>query len=458
MINLTFNSKNILRNTIIKKKDSLFETKSTKLRYRKIGESTWVVVEGTAMSVPDTSRIVHTVYLNDLNPNEEYEFQIVGKPFVVYLTNKDKPTDNMIIHWQTPKPLTNYTTFYEIETYKFRTLPMTLTDQHKIVQISDTHAGDWHIDQMFKWIGEHEPLLIIHSGDVATGNGGHESGSLGSWYTYFRSLNNLKTPDDFLIPVLYNLGNHETSGGTAGVYYGDHSTGIKPNFEEKTRGDTEWYYSFFPELLEQSYYNVVAGDYLSVWQLDPGISTPIDEGQDVWLENTLELDDSPNKFVSLHYTPWSAGRRPDVEYTLAVRNELAPIWEEHDVIVFFGHDHVWSISPRIKGGTLENSGIDNENGVYYLGSGTVGRGTREGRNPKTKWWIDESIPSIILRFPFEKEIGQPEYREPHEDDNKEYEWEEGSHYWVVNLGYNQKTIEAYNGFNNKFYEKTIENK
>src|SRR5699024_7857549 len=96
MINLTFNSKNVLRNTIIKKEDSLFETKPTKLRYRKIGESVWVVVEGTAMSVPDTSRIVHTIYLNDLKPNEEYEFQIVGKPFVVYLTNKDKPTNNMI--------------------------------------------------------------------------------------------------------------------------------------------------------------------------------------------------------------------------------------------------------------------------------------------------------------------------------------------------------------------------
>src|SRR5699024_5900678 len=157
--------------------------------------------------------------------------------------------------------------------------------------------------------------------------------------------------------------------------------GNKPNFETGERGDTEWYYCFFPTFLEQGYSVHKFGNYLSVYMLDP-ISTKLDQGQDVWMADTMQEDTNAHQIMSLHYNPYPGGRRDlDTHYVKDIREIWAPIWEKHKPLVLTGHDHVMCKTVPIKNGLR-----DDEIGTVYIGSGTSGNTwARDGFNPHAKW-------------------------------------------------------------------------
>lgn len=436
--------------------DIPFDVTPTKIRHRLTNTSDWIEVIGTAMNVPDTDRVVHTVEIEGLSPDTSYEFQTSVSAKDVYLTWKNDPTNSIVIHWQTLKPFTKrYTgSFYTSVTHKFKTIPATLnTEQFQAAQISDTHGGGDYMKDVYTRIGQHPNIRVVfHSGDMATGNGGEASPS--TWYSFFDALNSLKDSQGHIIPLLPALGNHEVWGGYSGIQYADNA-GYKPNFETGERGDAEWYYCFFPSFLETGYAKHDCGDYLTIWQIDPGITTKMDEGQDVWLDDTMMARENvPTKIVSLHYNPWTAGRRVMFGLNTLTRQILAPIWEKYQPLVFTGHDHVWSISPPIKGGAIDQPAIDYEEGTYYLGAGTANTGVQAGRNPHTKWWIEDSIATVWQKFDFED--SGLEQREAHPDDGTTFDWQEGSHYWLVTCDYNQKTMTAYNSYNEVIHSFTLQ--
>ena len=452
MSRLIYNS---LKRSTVNFPDILFDKSLTQLRYRKKGALDWSVIMGIAMNVPDTDRIVHTVQIEGLTPDTQYEFQVSSPHRSVYLTWENNPSTSMVIHWQTLKPFTKkYTSGFDTyNTYMFKTVPVTLTGSFKVAQISDTHGGGEHLNDVFRRIGRHDTSVIIHGGDIATGNGGQADAS--TWYGFFDSINYAKDRQGNLIPILVTLGNHETWGGSSGIQYG--GAGAKPNFETGQRGDTEWYYAFFPVFPGlKGYGEITFGDYLSIMQIDPGISTLIEGEQTTWITNTLQDKSTiPNKLISLHYGPYPAGRRQYYSYNIAVKDSLVPLWEEHKPVVFSGHDHVWCVSPPIKNGE-----INLENGIRYLGSGTAGVQVREARNPKTKWWIENVIGTEWKYFDFENANAPGptlEPREPHVEDGKQFDWKLGSHYWITDCNYNEKKITAYNTYENPFYELVIPN-
>lgn len=436
-----------------------FTTYPTHVRYRKIGSKEWINHEGIAMDVPDTNRIVHTIELDYLEDDSEYEFQTIrGDVPAIYLTWKENPSFSMVIHFHTfkPVPISQEFSGYNTDVHKFKTAPLTINGSFKVAQISDTH-GFGGADDMIQHLSENGARVIIHSGDLATGNGGDQVPS--TWYHFFRHLNSARDLEGFIVPFLANLGNHEVWKGRAGVDWDneDGKTGNKPNFETGKRGDAEWYYCFFPSFPSiRGYGNLTFGDYFSVWQLDPGISTTIYGKQTEWLEQTLlENTEIPHKFVSLHYNFWTAGRVRMTNYNIEPRKQWGSIFENSKVLVLTGHDHVWSVSPPIKGGTTEVSGIDYEDGIVYLGAGVPTKGGREGRNYKVKWWIEKSIPREVL-YSYYETGGREEDREPHEDDGKIYPLEEVQHYWMMELFYDKRVISAVNGYYEKFYEFTQE--
>jgi len=191
-------------------------------------------------------------------------------------------------------------------------------------------------------------------------------------------------------------------------------------------------------------------DYLSVWQLDPGISTRWDEGQLDWLDATLAARKSvPHRLVSLHYNPWPAGRRVMASYYRDTQPVLCPILEVRGVrLVLTGHDHVLSKSVPITGGSYlagGESGLDPENGVVYIGSGPGGASPRSGRNPHTKWWIEDSKASEWKHYDFEVDPANPmwdERRDPHPADGTTFSAEEVWHFWEIDLTKEGRTVRA----------------
>lgn len=416
-----------------------FETRETQARVRREGGSGWSEITGIARNSPDTNRIVHTVNVAGLEPDSPYEFQLPNNRVgAVYLTWADDPCRTMVIHWHTfnPFPSLGFKGSYANETYKFRTMPLTLDDSIKIAHITDTHGGGWN-QRIFDHIASFGDIrAMVHSGDMANGNGGESSPS--SWYTLFNALSNTKNSDGTIIPIIPALGNHEVWGGSAGYHWSDGNVGIKPNFDTHSRGDAEWYYVFFPSFLEQGYALHQLGDYLDLWQLDPGITTRIDDGQDVWLGETLGDSTAPHQIISLHYSPYTAGPRPwDTRYLKGVRDTLCPIWEPYQPLVLVGHEHVWSKTVPIK------DGAEHPDGTVYIGSGPAGHQVKAGQNPNAKWWLERSRSSEFRRFDFEEVVGSPDYREPHETDGATFTVEEVNNWWLIELRYDKRIMTAF---------------
>ena len=424
-----------------------FSSRVTQLRYRPTSGGSWTVVPGVARLVPDTDRVVHTVSLTGLTPDTAYEFEVPEYvTSAAYLTLQGDPTTTMTVHWHTyqPHPLGDYAPAFSSLKRKFRTFPATLPAEGiRLAQITDTHGRAGNVDT-FQALANQQVQAFIHTGDVATGNGGADGP--GTWYIYFDALNHAVDADGFMIPGAYTLGNHDILNGAGGTQWTGPGYGVKPDFDTHTRGDAEWYYSFFPQFPGLVGYGLFEfGDYAALWLIDPGISTTLEGAQTDWLANTLAAHAAvPHRLVGLHYPPWPAGRRSGgVNYTAYLRETMCPVWEPYQPLVMAGHDHVWAKTVRIKGGTLE-AGADDPDGTVYLMSGSSGSSAQPGRNPRTKWWIDgDSRATSWAQLPFEELESNPEYREPHPDDDTTFPQEEVQNWALIELQSGERTVTSY---------------
>lgn len=461
MRRLRFNARNILRVGGSLPPDVpievFYQIKPSFIRYKEINEENWIEEEGVAMFVPDTDRIVHTIELNGLEEDKIYEFQTInGEVPAVYTTFKGDPSHSIVIHYHTFQPHpSNYNVGFSNDVHKFRTLPSTLDGSMKFAQISDTH-GTPDNAVIISQLAAKDVRCIIHSGDIATGNGGDNGPE--TWYTFFNGLNNAIDTDGCIIPMLANLGNHEVMLGSSGTQWDNHNVvGIKPDLVNK-RGDAEWYYCFFPSFPGLTGYGVVDfGNYASVWQLDPGITTRTDAGQDLWLADTLqERSTVAHKLLSFHYSPFPIGRRVLSNTFNVIRRDWCPIYEPYKPLVLVGHEHVWGVTVPILGGAFDiDDAYEHPDGVVYIGAGPSGATHREGRNPHTKWWIKDSRASVWDYFAFEYDEGTPEVwqelREPHEADGTTFTYEETNNWWLIELESDKRTVTAFDLNENEIY-------
>ena len=420
-----------------------YQSTTTQLEYRPIGESGWVAATGVARNLVWSNRAVHAVEITGLSPNTDYEIRLAGSPVVVYLRWIRDPTTTMVVHWHTegPLPAGGYgSPSSGTPIYRFRTMPVTLPPGGvKIAHLTDTHSGREQVRHLVAQAAARDPHFMFHTGDFANADRADNIPTWLEWWdTYFEEA---VDSEGRLIPLIPNTGNHDTYTGGVGKMLLD-VQGVRPDFHGNTpprdaenvpgNPDTVIYSIMFhnPNYDTEGHDKSIVldfGDWLSLWQLD--MTTETKEANSRFLDDTFPPRAGvPHKILGGHYSPYPAGRRYDY-YHEYVRDTWVPKLEQYGVDTFTGHEHVWAVSPPIKGGQPDPDGI------YHLGQGTSGAQEREGQNPNAdgKWWI-EGVRAIRYEYyPWEQDPESPYYRPPHPDDNNTFPEGNVWHTWEIEI-------------------------
>lgn len=321
-----------------------YETGQNQVRYRLPGVTAWSTVVATTQPFPHTERYIHTAEITGLSPGTNYEFQVDG-----------------------------YT-----ETFKFRTMPATLSRPVKFGVGGDVWIGPV-ADAMTAAISAKDPDFLVIGGDHAYDDAKAEN--FWMWYRYMESFyRNARSPDGRLIPLVVGIGNHE-------VLYGYGSS--HPDFDNTAAWRdryASYYYRTFAFPGPQNPYAVLDfGSYLSIVMTDTEHSSPTITGSDAqtqWLASTLNTRRTVPHLLPVHHIPaYTTYRAFNDAISQRIRQHWVPLYENAGVqLVFEHHDHTFKRTKPLLGG------IENANGIRYVGDGLWGIGSRP---PDTsRWYLD----------------------------------------------------------------------
>lgn len=299
-------------------------------------------------------------------------------------SEKDKTTDPKSNPWKSQKPdskpyprtdfqvfraeLTGLTpgTEYAFRigkssgTYRFRTMPAKLTDTFTFVSGGDVGVNSAAIANNLM-AARQNPYFAIVGGDLGYDNGRSVEISIAFIRNWSRTMIDM---EGRLIPMVTCIGNHEVDGGFS-----------------TDRAKSPFYLALFDGIFPQTTFNTLDfGDYLSLVLLDTGHLTSVEGEQTHWLEKTLKTRENlPHTLVVNHVPAYPSHRnplpspskdpnKPNPGTGEASRKHWVPLFEKYRVpLVLEHHDHTFKrTKPLI-------NGMENSNGVLYLGDGSWGR-------------------------------------------------------------------------------------
>ncbi|HEY2811271.1 MAG TPA: metallophosphoesterase family protein [Rhabdochlamydiaceae bacterium] len=296
---------------------------ATLLAYRPKGEYLWQWKEGSHAHLLQSKVRVHTIELEDLEADTEYEFRLAE------------------------------------EVHRFRTLPFALGEG--VVRFAVGGDAYFYLDyfqQMNARIAACDPAFVVVGGDIAYTCGWRGSLGLGSsatkrWHTFLKEWRrSMVAPDGRLIPLVPVVGNHDVCASTA-----------------KNPGSESLFYEIFAFPLAGRAFRVLdVGNYLSLFLLDTGHSTPVAGQQAQWLEQNLSRrENTPYKIAAYHvagypsYYPYSQGT------PLAIRREWGPLFERYHLqCALEHHNHAYKRTYPLKAGKVDPDGL------VYMGDGSWG--------------------------------------------------------------------------------------
>ncbi len=199
-----------------------------------------------------------------------------------------------------------------------------------------------------------EPQFALIGGDIA-----YVNGDIASVYIWDQWLQNwcteMITPKGYTIPIAASIGNHEVQGGYQG----------NPD-------KAPFYFGFFPQSGNRSYFRQQFGHHLVVYFLDSGHIAYHGGKQAKWLEAHLKEDqDIPYRFAIYHVPLYHSYRAFDNEWSQAGRTHWGPLFDKYGLTTAFeNHDHMFKRSKLLR------DGRESDKGVLYLGDGAWGKGPR----------------------------------------------------------------------------------
>jgi hypothetical protein len=309
----------------------------SKVAYRKVGEREWGVKEGVYAKLQVADRLVHTVELDELEPDAEYQFYLVGRK----------------------------------GEHRFRTLPEFLTRPVKFVVGGDAYVDLSTLRRMNQQIAARSPDFVVVGGDIAYTIGRKvafkgEGWELDRWRTFLKEWRSqMVTPEGLLIPILVVVGNHD----------------IKATALNQREEHFLFYELFAMEEKGRSYRIFDAGNYLSLFLLDSGHSYTISGQQTQWLRETLSArENTPYKMAVYHIAGYPSVYPYLGSVPTEIRAQWAPLFERYHLnVAFEHHNHAYKRSHPIKADRIDPEG------VVYMGDGSWGAAPRK---PKKLWYLD----------------------------------------------------------------------
>ncbi len=310
---------------------------SSEILYRKAGESEWQLKEGVFNPLPKTNVLVHTVELEGLEPNTDYQFLLAGRK----------------------------------KEHLFRTLPKTLSRHVKFVIGGDAYVSLSTLRKMNAQIASRSPDFVVVGGDIAYTNGRRavyksEGWELNRWRTFLEEWTSLMlTKEGQMIPMMVVLGNHD----------------IKPTMLAPTPQHFLFYELFALEEKGKPYRVFDVGDYLSLFLLDTGHTYHIEGQQAEWLKkNLFSRENTPYKMAAYHIGAYPSVYSFKGGVPKKIRSEWSPLFEKYRLnVAFEHHNHAYKRTFPMK-----DERIDPE-GVIYIGDGSWGISPRK---PKKLWYLD----------------------------------------------------------------------
>lgn len=279
----------------------------------------------------DDGRWVHWVQLKNLAPGQTYYF-VAGSP----------------------------TNGFTVER-AFRTIPM---DENPIrfVDGGDMGTGP-DLDILQTLAAKKEPQFAVMGGDLAYAN--DSLTNFGAWDLWIDKWEtNMVTPRGLTIPMVLAIGNHEVKGGY-----------------NKTPLEATFFFRYFAQEPERSYYSRRFGKNLVLFLLDSGHTAMQGGDQAFWLDSELEFfKDVPNRMAFYHVPLYPSVR----DYTNALSSEgrksWLPIFDKHRLTTAFEHhDHAFKRTRLLRDGKLD------PHGTLYLGDGCFGKSARAVM-PEQRWY------------------------------------------------------------------------
>jgi hypothetical protein len=334
------------------------------LEYRKApagsASSTWTRAAGSAIQMPFTDRMIHTVELTGLQGDTTYEFRFG------HLTARN-PDGALLFNPHGP-------------VQKFRTLPATLSRPVRFVSGGDAYGGNT-LDlfaSVCRAAASHDPDFAIMGGDLAYVN--NEPKAHGRWFDFFRVWGEtMVTSDGRIIPIVVAIGNHEAHGDTYEVRGGAPNRGVSPDRAIS-------FFSLFSFPGRPGYNVLDAGDYLSLISLDTFHANPVPGAQTDWLRNTLAKRRQVPFVVPFYHVPAYPSYRPYAGgVSVAVRANWVPLFDEANVrFVFENHDHTYKVTHPLR------ASQPHPDGTRYLGDGAWAVNTRVLRPLETSPYIERA--------------------------------------------------------------------
>lgn len=334
---------------------------------------------------------LHRVTVTDLDPGQEYDFHIEGEDgnssdTYSFKTVSYEEMDEVNLH--TTADSRSHWAALSARFFDWWDLigdwgdwessyPEVLRD----AGVEDPDWNEWAArERVFEDISRRDPDLVVFPGDFLW-YGFWET----QWLDWFEDWSDFVTTEDGRIPpIVPAVGNHET------------------NYAPPENDPEQYlYYDLFP--VSRNY--TLDFDGMSIISLDSGHSTDnigtysaeVIRDQTDWLEE--ELKERENKdwiFTQYHVPGFTSGRGMFEDHADVVRDEWAPLFEEHGVDVSFeAHDHTWKYTPPITNAQRERPfgealDEDREDSVRYIGDGGAGAPLRIGHR-FDNWWIEEGL-------------------------------------------------------------------
>ena len=305
------------------------------LRYRVPGAQSWITLNATNQPFPHAERFIQTAEITGLNPDWIYEFQVDG---------------------------------YD-ETFKFRTMPASLNDRSvKFAIGGDVDIGST-ADAVTAAAAAKNPDFLVIGGDHAYAD--ERADWFWRWFRYMESFyRNARTPDGRLLPLVVGIGNHEVR---------DFFVTNRPDFDNtpawRDRYASYYYRSFAFPGPATPFRALDFGGYLSFLLTDTEHTSPLITGTDPqtqWLAAALNARRRVTHLIPVHHVPaYPSNRAFNDAIPGRIRQHWVPLYEAAGVqLVFENHDHTFKRTKPLLGG------VENPNGIRFLGDGLWGIGSR----------------------------------------------------------------------------------